>query len=83
MVASGPSSNYDEADFNHGLLGRSYLVFLFARVKSWVVSTTARVASQKNKHQTKAPTAIMFSGITVLNVRQDDLTGVENRLLSE
>ncbi len=21
MVASGPSSNYDEADFNHGLLG--------------------------------------------------------------
>ena len=22
MVASGPSSNYDEADFNHGLLGR-------------------------------------------------------------
>ena len=23
MVASGPSSNYDEADFNHGLLGQS------------------------------------------------------------
>ena len=26
MVASGPSSNYDEADFNHGLLGDSWLV---------------------------------------------------------
>ena len=50
MVASGPSSNYDEADFNHGLLARIRELgdFPDSTIRSAIVAFLSRPGSAQN-----------------------------------